>query len=590
MKATDGGDSPRLEAAAALSMTKEERDAAMVEAYKDGATLQEIGDRFGITRERVRQIIKKRGGASAEIAREKRREQRQALLREREEARKAELDALLSRISPYVAPLVASKILGDQVVARVRVFFPDISVTDIEEACAHGGYSLLSPDQQLFSDEALAGALLYLAGAELSLEPDPLYAAEHAPLAMLQEVRNILLDGATTQNDVVTVLGVIGAMLKHLEENPSASITGARYETLRTELVEALGWVSAKGQSPWPPTRQTFILRYGSWNTALAKLGLGTSNKGRSPGLLKFSEADYKNAIVDFLEYCDAIGEQPTHRRYEVFDKQSSWDVPSPAGIRNYFGGWTATVRVGRELAEERRRTGVRFVSEEPVKSALPDFVSPEVRGIEPEVVERVRQVDRSGAHEYVVASSDASFPAEVLDHLDEAQPAALVLEQFGEIANVEGPVSLERAAKIVTGRFGLKRLMAARKQSLVDLARPMAQEVPGFGAFLWPDWLDAADYTGFRPIAYASTYVIDFADVHPIEVRNALIDVLQPTWPIGLRRDEAAAEVLRSFGFTSPRAELYRTMEKFIEWCAESGFVLAQGAQIGLPGEYGRR
>lgn len=53
-------------------MTREERDAAMVARYAAGETLDAIGQSFGITRERVRQIIAKVGGASAEESRRKR--------------------------------------------------------------------------------------------------------------------------------------------------------------------------------------------------------------------------------------------------------------------------------------------------------------------------------------------------------------------------------------------------------------------------------------------------------------------------------------------------------------------------------------
>ena len=47
-------------------LSREQRDAAMVARYSDGETLDAIGQSFGITRERVRQIITKVGGTSAE--------------------------------------------------------------------------------------------------------------------------------------------------------------------------------------------------------------------------------------------------------------------------------------------------------------------------------------------------------------------------------------------------------------------------------------------------------------------------------------------------------------------------------------------
>ena len=50
-----------MEAAMTLPSSADDRAAAMYEAYSDGATLQEVGDRFAISRERVRQIFREYG-------------------------------------------------------------------------------------------------------------------------------------------------------------------------------------------------------------------------------------------------------------------------------------------------------------------------------------------------------------------------------------------------------------------------------------------------------------------------------------------------------------------------------------------------
>lgn len=47
-------------------MEKEARNVSMVSMYRQGMTLQEIGDRYGLTRERVRQIVSREGITSKE--------------------------------------------------------------------------------------------------------------------------------------------------------------------------------------------------------------------------------------------------------------------------------------------------------------------------------------------------------------------------------------------------------------------------------------------------------------------------------------------------------------------------------------------
>lgn len=46
-----------------------QREFEMVERYRSGETLQEIGDSYGITRERVRQLIKKTGTSGHSLGR-----------------------------------------------------------------------------------------------------------------------------------------------------------------------------------------------------------------------------------------------------------------------------------------------------------------------------------------------------------------------------------------------------------------------------------------------------------------------------------------------------------------------------------------
>src|SRR5690606_26760398 len=78
------------------------RDADMVQRYCSGESLQKIGDRYGITRERVRQIVKSFGVTSLDggvyVAAQRRAEIRQRELDAKREARKQKHLDLISLV------------------------------------------------------------------------------------------------------------------------------------------------------------------------------------------------------------------------------------------------------------------------------------------------------------------------------------------------------------------------------------------------------------------------------------------------------------------------------------------------------------
>ncbi|MEU1887076.1 sigma factor-like helix-turn-helix DNA-binding protein [Micromonospora rifamycinica] len=84
-----------------MAQGQSERNLAMVEMYAGGETLSAIGEKFGVTRERVRQILAKRGAVTAEDAR-----------RVRREARADELSEWLSRAPPRSAQVSPWSVLA----------------------------------------------------------------------------------------------------------------------------------------------------------------------------------------------------------------------------------------------------------------------------------------------------------------------------------------------------------------------------------------------------------------------------------------------------------------------------------------------
>jgi hypothetical protein len=327
-------------------LSREQRDAAMVERYADGETLEAIGQSFSITRERVRQIIAKVGGTNAEESRKNR-------IAAREAAVQANHDAFLTEYGELARQMARRGVTRPDAVLKLQALYPAVDV-DLAEDALRGSAILFSKAQidDIFSREALAAGIWFLLGSDRNLSPDREWAAVNLDLSLMSELRAALESAEASADDVATILGVIGAAQKLVAENPLASITGARYQELREALVVALGLVSRQGAFPWPPTRQTVMKRFGGWNEALEAMGIGTTKQGRSKGLLKFTHEDYDGAVRDYCVYASAVAAKATYSGYDVWVKQeiaAGHERPSGASVRNIYGTWADAVRSAQE-------------------------------------------------------------------------------------------------------------------------------------------------------------------------------------------------------------------------------------------------
>lgn len=319
------------------------RNERILSRYADGATLQAIGDDVGLTREAVRLIVKKHGGAGAETARAARQAAREEETRRRHEA-------FLLTFRDVAEELAHRGFTRPGVISRISTLYPGTDQALADEALRASGI-VFDQDNGVdtFSNLALEAGVWYLLGSELKLKPDHEWAVVHLPHALLDELGSHLVDADVTAEELATILGIIGAAQRLSREEPTLTITGNRYNELRGELLDAMGLVSTKGAKPWPPTRQTLQKRYGGWNDALVSMGLATANKGRQKGLLAFSEADYASAVADFVADSVATGTEQTFANYGQWVK-SELEVgirrPSPASIRNFYGAWLSALRM----------------------------------------------------------------------------------------------------------------------------------------------------------------------------------------------------------------------------------------------------
>ncbi|UUT36405.1 hypothetical protein [Microbacterium elymi] len=337
--------------------TISDRNKLILDRYADGATLQEIATVVGLTREGVRLVVVKHGGADAEASRAARQAAREAVAAQAS-------DEFLASFRDLASSLANQGLTRAETISRLAVLYPAMDVVVADDALKASGIVFdQNNDVDIFSNVALEAGVWFLLGSELRLKPDYAWAVVNLPQELLDELGAHLVEASVTPEELATILGIIGAAQRAALDDGTLTITGARYNELRGELLDAMGLTSAKGAKPWPPTRQTIQKRYDGWNDALESMGLATAAKGRQKGLLAFSEDDYTQAIVDFIADATESRTEQTFANYEKWVKQQAaagTRRPSPASIRNFYGAWLPALRRAARAHSASGSVGMR--------------------------------------------------------------------------------------------------------------------------------------------------------------------------------------------------------------------------------------
>lgn len=149
-------------------------------------------------------------------------------------------------------------------------------------------------------------------------------------------------ESAPTVTSTLAEVAAAFAYVRGRAEPPS--LTASRYDALRKTVLGRLGAASVKGATVWPPTSQTAVQRFGSWNEALKVAGLATNRIGRAKGQLRFDAAAYASAIAAFVADCESRGLAATYKSYTEYAAEHKGEVPSAAAVRKFYGSWTAAL------------------------------------------------------------------------------------------------------------------------------------------------------------------------------------------------------------------------------------------------------
>jgi len=333
-----------------------ERDLEIVRLYEQGIPGTQLAERYGVTRQRIDQILKARGAIDAAQARGV-----------RSGRRAQELDnavrEFLDEHHGSLRSLAASGASRAEVERKFALLVPEIAPDVAHEAIMRSGLLFdVNREEYYFGHSVIEAGIWYLlarangllgtlqvALAELSLEE----------MSDLAESLDRLGIGPDSTRDVLLS---IAAARRHLIDAPDMTISKKKYDEQRTSALEHLGLTGGQGSLVWPPTSQTVMKRLGNgyWKDALASVGITALNRGRSRGLIVFEESDYRGAIIDFLQHCGATGSPESFDSFEAWvsnEDRLGRQRPSGPAVRNFYQSWTnakRTVLTGWSVQSER--------------------------------------------------------------------------------------------------------------------------------------------------------------------------------------------------------------------------------------------
>jgi hypothetical protein len=97
-----------------------------------------------------------------------------------------------------------------------------------------------------------------------------------------------------------------------------------------------------------------------------------------------------------------------------------------------------------------------------------------------------------------------------------------LVRSSLREIVAAEGPIELQRLAKLTLARFGFAKPRADRRKAVLALLDPaVLRHHDGVGSFAWPSALDPRRWNGFRTTQARTDRA--FEEIAPEEIANAV-------------------------------------------------------------------
>jgi very-short-patch-repair endonuclease len=156
----------------------------------------------------------------------------------------------------------------------------------------------------------------------------------------------------------------------------------------------------------------------------------------------------------------------------------------------------------------------------------------------------------------------------------------ALVKRAADEIVEREGPITEDRLARVLAGRFGMARVTASRRDSLKKQFAHMTKSQTPFDTVYWSSTRQPGIWKGFRTSTDDSSRNID--DVPAEEIANAMVAV------VALGNSCYREEIIKSVAEVYGRKAVTRTLNErlglILDWTIEQSRLIVDGELYKLP------
>ncbi|MBN1093301.1 DUF4011 domain-containing protein [Blastococcus sp. TML/M2B] len=201
---------------------------------------------------------------------------------------------------------------------------------------------------------------------------------------------------------------------------------------------------------------------------------------------------------------------------------------------------------------------------------ALPATTAPAKPAAKPAAVRKpAGPVPMDGETPFVPWIPKVAGEKTVLDELPASKAARAVRRVLTAGIKAEGPIHVDRLAKLTVGAFGLTRATESRKSALLSLLPPSAVQ----GEHLWPEGVTPESYEGFRRQVSSTDRPID--QVASEEIANAMRALCRAA--AGMRRDELFTQTAAVFGHKRRSAAVTAVLEGALATALDRGRITEQ-------------